>query len=183
LIIGTSLTAGLGLASQDESYPAVLQRMADSAGLGVRIVNAGSSGETSAGALRRLDWILTESAAVVLVETGANDGLRGLNVDSTASTLRSIVKRIRERAPTAKVAIMQMEAPRNLGAEYTRRFHALYGNVARETGVILIPFLLEGVAGVAELNQADGIHPTAAGARRVARNVWLALRPMIATQR
>jgi len=157
--------------------------MADSAGLGVRIVNAGSSGETSAGALRRLDWILTETPAVVLVETGANDGLRGLNVDSTASTLRSIVKRIRERAPNAKVAIMQMEAPPNLGADYTRRFHALYGDVAREAGVPLIPFLLDGVAGVTELNQADGIHPTAEGAKRVARNVWSALRPMIATRR
>ena len=119
----------------------------------------------------------------MLVETGANDGLRGLNVDSTASTLRSIVKRIRERAPTAKVAIMQMEAPSNLGADYTRRFHALYGDVARETGATLIPFLLEGVAGVASLNQVDGIHPTAAGAQLVARNVWFALRPMIMTQR
>jgi acyl-CoA thioesterase I len=154
--------------------------MADSAGLGVRIVNAGSSGETSAGALRRLDWVLNEPAAVVVVETGANDGLRGLNVDSTASTLRSIVKGIRERAPTARIAIMQMEAPPNLGADYTRRFHALYGDVARETGVILIPFLLDGVAGVASLNQADGIHPTAACAVRVARNVWPTLDSLLA---
>lgn len=175
LIIGTSLTAGLGLESQDESYPAVLQRLADSGGFGVRIVNAGSSGETSAGALRRLDWILNEPAVVVLIETGANDGLRGLNVDSTASTLRSIVTRVRERVPTARIAIMQMEAPPNLGADYTRRFHALYGNVARETGATLIPFLLEGVAGVAELNQADGIHPTREGAVRVAGNVWRSL--------
>jgi acyl-CoA thioesterase-1 len=179
LIVGTSLTAGMGLESPDESYPAVLQRMADSAGFGVRVVNAGVSGETSAGALRRLDWILAEPAAVVVVETGANDGLRGLNVDSTASTVRSIVKRIRERAPSAKIAIIQMEAPPNLGADYTRRFHALYGDVARETGVTLIPFLLEGVAGVAALNQADGIHPTAQGAIRMARNVWGSLAPLL----
>jgi acyl-CoA thioesterase-1 len=175
LIIGTSLTAGLGLESQDASFPAVLQRMADSAGLGVHIVNAGSSGETSAGALRRLDWVLSEVPAVVMVETGANDGLRGLNVDTTAATLRAIVERIRARAPSAKIAVMQMEAPPNLGAAYTRRFHALYGDVARETGVALIPFLLDGVAGNPSLNQADGIHPTEQGAIRVAKNVWPSL--------
>jgi acyl-CoA thioesterase-1 len=179
LIVGTSLTAGLGLQSQDDAYPAVLQRMADSAGLAVRIVNAGVSGETSAGALRRLDWVLDEPAAVVVVETGANDGLRGLNVDSTASTLRSIVARIRERAPGAAIAIVQMEAPPNLGADYTSRFRALYGDVARETGVTLVPFILDGVAGVASLNQADGIHPTAQGAMRIAGNMWPSLAPLL----
>ena len=183
LIVGTSLTAGLGLESQDDAYPALLQRMADSAGYGVRIVNAGSSGETSAGALRRIDWLLNEPAHVVVIESGANDGLRGLNVDSTAANLRGIVARIKEKSPLARVAIVQMEAPPNLGAEYTRRFHAIYGDVARETGATLIPFLLDGVAGVASLNQADGIHPTAAGAAHVARNMWPALRQMIATQR
>jgi acyl-CoA thioesterase-1 len=178
LLIGTSLTAGYGLDIAD-AYPAVLQRMADSAGFAVRIVNAGSSGETSAGALRRIDWLLSEPAAAVVVETGANDGLRGLDIDSTAANLRAIVRRIRERAPAARIVIAQMEAPPNLGAEYTRRFHALFGEIAGEEKAALISFLLDGVAGVPDLNQSDGIHPTAEGSMRVASNVWRALLPVL----
>lgn len=179
VFVGTSLTAGYGLSSQDEAYPALLQKKADSAGLAFHIVNAGSSGETSAGALRRIDWLLNEPAAVVVIETGANDGLRGLNVDSTAANLRAIVQKVREKDARTRIAIIQMEAPPNLGAEYTKRFRAIYAGVARETKATLIPFLLDGVAGVSQLNQADGIHPTAVGAQRVANNVWRALRPML----
>lgn len=182
VILGTSLTAGLGLDNPDDAFPAVLQRMADSAGFAVHIVNAGSSGETSAGAVRRADWVLSEPAIAVIIETGANDGLRGLNPDSTGANLRSLIARIRAKQPSARIAVVQMEAPPNLGAEYTRRFHALYGNVARETGVTLLPFLLEGVAGIAALNQADGIHPTAQGAQIVARNVWRSLAPLLREQ-
>jgi acyl-CoA thioesterase-1 len=178
LIVGTSLTAGYGL-DIDDAYPAVLQRMADSAGFAVRVVNAGSSGETSAGALRRIDWLLSEPAALVVIETGANDGLRGLDIDSTAANLRAIVARIRERAPAAHVVIAQMEAPPNLGPEYTRRFRELFGTVTRETDATLMRFLLEGVAGVAALNQSDGIHPTPEGSKRVAANVWRALLPLL----
>lgn len=179
LIVGTSLTAGLGL-SPDSAYPAVLQRLADSAGVAVRVVNAGLSGETSAGALRRLDWLLREPAALVVVETGANDGLRGLDVDSTRANLVAIVRRVRAALPRAEVVVAQMEAPTNLGAEYTRRFHAIFPAVARAEGAGLLPFLLEGVAGVRRLNQDDGIHPTEEGARRVAANVWPALGPRLA---
>ena len=178
LIVGTSLTAGLGL-NPDDAYPSVLQRMADSAGFSAQIVNAGLSGETSAGALRRIDWLLSEPADIVIVETGANDGLRGLDPDSTAANLGRIVAAIRTKAPSARVALVQMEAPPNLGAAYTRRFHAIFGEVAHATGATLFPFLLQGVAGDTLLNQEDGIHPTERGARLVAANVWRALVPML----
>jgi acyl-CoA thioesterase-1 len=176
LIIGTSLTAGLGL-DPDESYPALLQRKVDSTGLAIRIENAGLSGETSAGALRRADWLLREPAAVVMIETGANDGLRGLDVDSTRENLRAIVRAVRRASPDARILLAQMEAPPNLGADYTTRFREMFPAVAREEGAVLVPFLLDGVAGIAEMNQGDGIHPNRDGARRVADNVWRTLAP------
>lgn len=179
LLVGTSLTAGLGL-DPDSAYPAVLQRMADSAGYAVRVVNAGLSGETSAGALRRLEWLLREPAAIVVIETGANDGLRGLDVDSTRANLTAIVRAVKGALPEAAVLLVQMEAPPNLGDDYTRRFRENYSVVAKREGVALAPFLLAGVAGERRLNQADGIHPTEEGARVVARNLWPALAPHLA---
>lgn len=178
LIIGTSLTAGLGL-DPEAAYPAHLQRLADSAGRPALIVGAGLSGETSAGALRRAEWLLREPASIVILETGANDGLRGLDPDSTAANVRALVRVVHARAPRATIIIAQMESPRNLGASYTRRFHELFGAVAKETGSVLMPFLLEGVAGVTALNQDDGIHPNERGARRVAENVWKTLGPLL----
>lgn len=178
LIAGTSLTAGLGLDPSD-AYPAVLQRMADSAGVPARVVNGGLSGETSAGLVRRVDWLLREPPAVVVIETGANDGLRGVDPDSTAANLRRIVGQVRERAPRARILLVQMEAPPNMGPAYVSRFREMYAEVARKTGAGLVPFLLEGVAGDPELNQADGIHPNEEGARLVARTVWGALRPVL----
>lgn len=171
LFVGTSLTAGLGLLPED-TYPAVLQRMADSAGLPVRVVNAGESGETSANLVRRLSWVLQRRAEVVVIETGANDGLRALNVDSTAMNIRRVVSAVREELPEAAILLVQMEAPPNLGQDYTSRFRSMYGEVASETGVVLVPFLLDGVAGERLLNQADGIHPNEEGARLVAQNMW-----------
>lgn len=178
MFIGTSLTAGLGL-PQHQAYPAVVERLARADGLTISVVNAGLSGETSAGALRRIDWVLRAPADVVVVETGANDGLRALDVDATHANLTAIVRRIRELQPDARVALVQMEAPPNFGAEYTTRFRAMYPEVAAATGARLLPFLLDGVAAVGDMNQSDGIHPNAAGAERVAGNVWRALRPMI----
>lgn len=178
LIVGTSLTAGLGL-DPDSAYPAVLQRMADSAGYAVRVVNAGLSGETSAGALRRLEWLLREPAALVMIETGANDGLRGLDVDSTRGNLTAIVREVKRALPGVPVFLVQMEAPPNLGDDYTRRFRANYPAVAKGEGAVLVPFFLEGVAGNRRLNQADGIHPTEEGARVVARNIWPSLSPYL----
>src|SRR3954471_17529055 len=134
LMVGTSLTAGLGL-DPEEAYPALLQRKADSAGYHVDIVNAGLSGETSAGALRRMDWLLRGPADVVVIETGANDGLRGLDVDSTRANLRAIVAKVKAARPRARIVLAQMEAPPNLGAKYTAAFSAMYQNVARDEGV------------------------------------------------
>lgn len=178
VILGTSLTAGLGVAPE-EAYPAVLQRLADSAGFPVRIVNAGLSGETSAGALRRVEWLLQEAPALLIIETGANDGLRGVDPDSTAANLRGIVARVRAAHPGVPIALVQMEAPPNLGPAYTTRFRAVFGDVARTEQLTLLPFLLERVAGVPALNQADGIHPTPEGAELAARTLWPALVPLL----
>ena len=178
LIVGTSLTAGLGI-DPDSAYPAVLQRLADSSGIRATIVGAGLSGETSAGALRRVDWLLQERPDVVVIETGANDGLRGLNPDSTRENLVAIIAKVRTQNPAARILLAQMEAPPNLGPRYTRQFHDLFMSVARDEGVTLIPFFLDGIAGVADLNQSDGIHPTEEGARRAARNMWRTLAPVL----
>ncbi len=178
VFVGTSLTAGLGL-DPDSAYPALIQRKADSVGLPVTVVNAGVSGETSAGALRRIDWVLREPLDVLVLETGANDGLRALRVDSTKENLSAIVARTRAAHPGARIVVVQMEAPPNLGPEYTARFRAMFPDVAREAGATLTPFLLDQVAGVARLNQGDGIHPNEAGARVVAETVWGALRPVL----
>jgi acyl-CoA thioesterase-1 len=180
LFLGTSLTAGLGL-EPDSAYPQRIQRKIDASGLPYQVVNAGVSGETSAGLLRRLDWVLRRPADVIVVETGANDGLRGLPVSATRATIADALARIRRERPDATVLLVQMEAPPNLGQEYTREFHAMFGDLAREHGATLIPFLLEGVAGVPRLNQADGIHPNDTGEAIVADNVWRALRPALST--
>lgn len=178
LIIGTSLTAGLGI-DPDAAYPAVLQQMADSNRLRVHIVNAGLSGETSAGALRRTDWLLRDRPDVVVIETGANDGLRGLEPDTTAANILGIIAKLRAANPELRILLAQMEAPPNLGPQYTRRFRDLFLTVAAQEAVTLIPFFLDGVAGVPSLNQADGIHPTEAGARLAARNMWRTLAPVL----
>lgn len=178
LIVGTSLTAGLGL-DPDSAYPAVIQQLADSSGLRTTVVNAGLSGETSAGALRRVEWLLQEKSEVVVIETGANDGLRGVNPDSTRANLVAIIARVRAANPETRILLAQMEAPPNLGQKYTRAFHDVFLNVARDEGVTLVPFFLDGVAGVPELNQPDGIHPTEEGARRAARNMWKTLAPVL----
>ena len=182
VVLGTSLTAGLGL-DPDSAWPALAQRLADSVGVKVRIEAAGLSGETSAGALRRAEWVLRDPADVVVLEVGANDGLRGVDPDTTRETLVALVERVRTVQPSAQVVLVQMEAPPNLGAAYTTAFHDAYVQAASRTGVPLLPFLLEGVAGEATLNQADGIHPNEAGSRLVAATMWRALAPLVATAR
>jgi acyl-CoA thioesterase-1 len=145
--------------------------MLDSAGHPARIVNAGVSGETSAGALRRIDWVLRTPADVIVLETGANDGLRGLDVEALRQNIETTLARIRAAQPRARVFLVQMEAPPNMGARYTKAFHDLFPEAARASGVELMPFLLEGVAGNPALNQDDGIHPNVRGARIVGANV------------
>ena len=179
VLLGTSLTAGLGL-DPSRAYPTLLQQKADSAGYKVDIVNAGLSGETSAGALRRAGWVLDQPAAAIVLEVGANDGLRGVNPDSTYANLVAVITEIRRTQPAAKILLVQMEAPTNLGRDYTSRFHAVYERAAKDAGVPLLPFLLDGVAGNPRLNQGDGIHPNAEGSRIVANTMWAALRDTFA---
>ncbi len=180
LCFGTSLTAGLGLVP-DSAYPALLQRKVDSAGLRFRVVNAGVSGETSADGLRRIDWLLQQPqhVAVLILELGANDALRGQDLTAAARDLQAIIDRTQARFPGVRIVIAGMAAPPNLGTRYTREFRDLFATLARNNRAALIPFLLDGVAGHPELNQADGIHPTNAGARIVADNVWKVLEPVL----
>ena len=178
LFIGTSLTAGYGL-DADSAYPLQIQRMIDSASLPYTVVNVGVSGETSSALVRRLDWLMRQPYAVAVVETGANDGLRGIPVETMESNIEQILTRLHASRPEARIALIQMEAPPNLGSAYTQRFRAVFPEVASRTGSTLLPFLLQDVAGRRELNQADGMHPNYEGERRVARNVWKGLRPML----
>lgn len=177
VFLGTSLTAGMGVDRDAEAYPSILAQIADSAGVGFHLVNAGVSGETSAGGLRRLDWALRDSLDVLVIELGANDGLRGQAPDAMASNLTEIIVRAQSRYPDVRILLASMEAPPNLGAAYTETFRAVFPAVAgAHDRVTLLPFILDGVAGVPELNQADRIHPNPTGHTRTARNVWPYLR-------
>jgi acyl-CoA thioesterase-1 len=179
--LGTSLTAGLGV-DPSEAYPAVIQQKLDAAGLGYRVVGAGVSGETSAGALRRMDWLLRQRVSVLVVETGANDGLRGQDPAATRANIQAILDRAHEQDPPPQIVLVAMEALPNYGEEYRESFRAIYPELAEANDALLVPFFLEGVAGRAELNQADGIHPTAEGHALIAENVWKALEPLLTRQ-
>jgi acyl-CoA thioesterase I len=178
VFLGTSLTAGLGL-DPDQAYPALIQGRLDAEGLRFEAVNAGVSGETSAGARRRIDWLLRLPVSVVVIETGANDGLRGLEVDSLRSNIQAIIDQARRQSPKPAIVLVGMRAPPNLGAGYSRRFERVYPELAKENGLSIVPFLLEGVAGRPGLNQADMIHPTAEGQQRMAETVWEVLEPLL----
>lgn len=178
LVVGTSLTAGLGL-EPEQAYPAILQEKLDSARLDYEVINAGVSGETSSALLRRIDWVLQQPFEWIIIETGANDGLRGIPVETMRANLQRIIDGVRSMRPRARIALVRMEAPPNMGGTYTRQFRDAFGEVARANGVALLPFLLEGVAGVRALNQGDGIHPNETGARLVAENIWKGLRPLL----
>jgi acyl-CoA thioesterase-1 len=175
LFVGTSLTAGLGL-EPDSAFPMVIQRKIDMAGFDFDVVNAGVSGETSSGLLDRLDWLLRGQFDIMVLETGANDGLRGIPAATLRSNLETALARIRAKRPDARVVLVQMEALPNLGPKYAAEFHAVYPDAAKKAGVVLLPFLLEGVAGRRDLNQADGVHPNYVGERIVADNVWRSLK-------
>lgn len=178
LFFGDSLTAGYGL-DPDEAFPALIQQKLDASGLAWRVVNAGLSGETTAGGLRRLDWILRQPVDIFVIELGGNDGLRGIDPETSRSNLESMIRRIRERYPAIKIVLSGMQMPTNMGPAYTSQFAAMYPALAQRTAVTLIPFLLEGVGGVPELNLPDGIHPTAEGHKIVAETVWRALKPLL----
>ncbi len=174
MFLGTSLTAGLGLPS-DQAFPALIQDTLEGLGMDSEVVNAGVSGETSAGGLRRIDWLLRRPVGVLVLELGANDGLRGLDVEAMRSNLQAIIDRTRSAYPDAGVVILGMEAPPNLGRQYTAAFQRVFPEIAEANGAALVPFLLDSVGGIPELNQADGIHPTAEGHRIMARTVWRVL--------
>jgi acyl-CoA thioesterase I len=178
--LGDSLTAGLGLASTDQAYPALLESRLEAAGFDYQVINAGVSGDTSAGGLRRLDWSLQGDVRVLIVALGANDGLRGLPPSELHSNLETIVSTAQKRR--VRVLLLGMEAPPNFGAAYTRDFRAVYRQVAAARDVPLVPFFLEGVAGVGKLNQADGIHPTEEGQRQIADTIWRSLEPIVRSQ-
>lgn len=178
LFFGTSLTAGYGL-EPEQAFPLLVEKKADSAGRPIRAINAGLSGETTAGAARRIDWVLRTPADVIVIEAGANDALRGLPPEAAKVNLERVIATVKKQQPRARILLMQMEAPPNFGGAYTRAFRAIYPDVARRENVMLVPFFLTGVAGVSRYNQADGVHPNAAGERIVAENVWRALEPVL----
>ena len=178
VFFGDSLTAGLGV-DLEEAFPALIQKKIDAAGLSWRTVNAGLSGETSAGGRRRINWILKQPVDCLVLELGGNDGLRGFAPAETRANLQAIIAQARAVNPQVRVLLAGMMMPPNFGEDQTREFAAIYPALAQQNHVALVPFLLEGVGGVAELNQADGIHPTAAGHERVADTVWKFLQPLL----
>ncbi|UOG77172.1 arylesterase [Hymenobacter tibetensis] len=178
LFFGNSLTAGYGV-EPEEAFPALIGQKIDSAGLGYTVVNAGLSGETTAGGRSRVGWVLRQPVSIFVLELGGNDGLRGLPLTDTRKNLQAIIDTVRRRSPQTRIVLAGMQIPPNLGVDYATQFKALYGELARQNQLVLIPFLLEGVGGVTKLNQQDGIHPTPAGHRLVARTIWPILQPLL----
>jgi acyl-CoA thioesterase-1 len=178
LFLGDSLTAGYEL-DEEQSFPALIREKIAEAGLNAKVINAGVSGDTTAGGLRRLDWLLRAPVDVLFVALGGNDGLRGIDPEVTRQNLRGIIEKTRARHPRCRIVLAGMQVPPNLGEPYAGTFRRLFPELAREQGVILMPFLLEAVAARPELNLPDGIHPNAAGQRVVAGHVWSVVRPLL----
>ncbi|MBW1298322.1 arylesterase [Aquimarina litoralis] len=175
LCFGDSLTAGFGLDDINEAYPALLQSKIDSLGLKYTVINSGLSGETSAGGKSRINWVLKQSVDIFLLELGANDGLRGVPLTETRSNLQAIIDAVKKKNPETKIILAGMQLPPNMGPEYTTEFKTIFPELAEKNDLALIPFLLKDVGGIAELNQADGIHPTTEGQKILADNVWAVL--------
>jgi len=178
LFFGDSLTAGYGL-EVSQAFPALIQQKLDSLGLDYTVINAGLSGETTASGKNRLDWVLEDDIDIIIIELGANDGLRGIPLAETKSNLETMVEMVRTKLPNAEIILAGMKIPPNMGPEYTAEFEGIFPNLASAEKVHLIPFLLEDVAGIPELNQGDGIHPTVEGQKIVAQNVWDILGPLL----
>lgn len=172
LFFGDSITAGYGLDDTNDAFPGIIQNKIDSLGLNYQVVNSGVSGETSAGGKSRIDWILNQDIDIFVLELGANDGLRGIAVTETKANLQAIIDAVKAKNPNIKIILAGMQMPPNMGADYTQKFSAIFSELAAENKLSFIPFILEGVGGVKELNQNDGIHPTAEGHKIVAENVW-----------
>jgi len=171
VFFGNSLTAGYGL-DPSEAFPALIQARIDSLRLPYKVINAGLSGETSSGGKSRIDWILQQPVDVFILELGANDGLRGIPVSETARNLQAIIDQVKVKYPEAKLLLLGMEVPPNMGKKYTSEFRQVFRDLSEKNNLLFVPFLLDGVGGVPELNLADGIHPTAEGHKILAKNVW-----------
>ena len=178
LCFGNSITAGMGL-NLEEAFPALIQNKLDSLGLNYQVINAGLSGETTASGKNRVGWVLNQKVDVFILELGANDGLRGIPLSETKSNLQSIIDLVLEKNPDTKIVLAGMEIPPNMGPEYTSEFRKMFSELAEENKLKLIPFLLNDVAGIPDLNQADGIHPTVEGHKIVAENVWTVLKDVL----
>ena len=182
LFLGNSLSAGYGL-DPESAFPALTRQKIDSLGWPFRVINAGLSGETTAGGLRRVEWLLRQPIDVLVLELGGNDGLWGISTEETRRNLQKIIDLTREKYPDVTIVLAGMQIPTNLGGTYTAAFRTLFPELARANQAALIPFLLEGVGGISELNLPDGIHPTAEGHKIVAENVWQVLGPVLETLR
>ncbi|MVN77052.1 arylesterase [Hymenobacter sp. HMF4947] len=179
LFFGDSITAGFGV-EPDQAYPALIAQALDSLHLPYTAVNAGLSGETSAGGRSRINWVLSrQPVSVFVLELGGNDGLRGLPLANTRKNLQAIIDTVRRQSPQSRIVLAGMQIPPNMGPAYAADFKKLYGDIATKNHLLLIPFLLEGVGGITRLNQRDGIHPTPEGHRLVARTVWRTLKPLL----
>ena len=183
LFFGDSITAGYGLQDETDAFPFVFERIAVENGFDVDITASGNSGETTAGGLRRIDWVMRTPYDVVVIELGGNDGLRGVPASNARANLAAIVRKVREHAPNSTVVVAGMRLPPSMGAAYVGDFESIYEQVADDTGSKLLPFILQDVGGVSELNQRDGIHPTAKGHEIIGRNVWLFLKPILESTR
>jgi len=178
LFLGDSISAGYGI-NPDQAFPALIQGRIDSLGWNFEVVNAGLSGDTTAGGLRRIDWLLRRKIDVLILELGANDGLRGVPVEEIKRNLQAIIDRTKRKYPSVKIVIAGMRLPPNWGPDYTSRFQSVFPELAKKNHVVLIPFLLEGVGGDPQLNLLDRIHPTPEGHQIVADNVWKVLKPVL----
>lgn len=179
LFFGNSLTAGYGLEDPKQAFPSVIQQKIDSLNLNYKVINGGLSGETTADGKNRINWLLRQPIDIFVLELGANDGLRGIPVSETEANLQSIIDQVKTKYPNVKIILTGMMVPPNMGAKYSNDFKEVFPRLAKKNDIKLVPFLLENVAGIRELNQGDGIHPTAKGAKIVAQNVWVVLKPML----
>lgn len=178
VFFGNSITAGYGLELSD-AFPARIQEKIDSMNVPYKVVNAGVSGETSSGGRSRIDWILKQQVDIFVLELGGNDGLRGIPIEETRKNLQTIIDKVKAKNPDVKIIIAGMQIPPNMGKKYTSEFRSMYPDLAKRNNIAIVPFILEGVGGHAELNLTDGIHPTAEGHRILANNVWSVLHAML----
>ena len=179
LFFGDSLTAGFGLDDVSEAFPGIIQNEIDALNLNYTVINSGVSGETSAGGKSRINWVLNQKPNIFILELGANDGLRGVPLNETRQNLQAIIDAVKQKYPETEIILAGMQIPPNMGQNYTSEFRVIFPELAQKNNITLIPFLLDNVGGIPELNQSDGIHPTKEGHKILAKNVWSVLKPLV----